>query len=414
MDFTKRFLAFALSVGVAASLTWGGAGGCGSGSSSNGGGGPSLASLVVKNYADVTLAAYQDSLAAAEDLNDAVDAFVADPTQEKFLAAQVSWRSSREPYEQTEAYRFYDGPIDGDNGSPEILINAWPLDEAYIDYVEGAPNAGIVNDASIDITEESLVALNGKDSEATLSTGYHAIEFLLWGQDLNALPEDSGLRAFTDYVDGGTNAHQDRRRTYLRTASQLLVDDLGQVTDAWKTGVTGNYRAEFLAVNTNEALRRMIVGLGSFASGELAGQRISVALLTKDQEDEHSCFSDNTHRDLRLGLQSIQNVYFGTYKRTDGTTVGDGNGLDDLIEQINPARNATIKTLLNNAQTALDGVDAKAKDGKHFDQQILGGASDPDRVRIQQAVDALNAFTDALSAAAAEMGIDINLVDPNA
>lgn len=408
MKKTKPLLTFAAAAISLVSLGWGGMGGCGSGSPS-GGGTASLASLVVKNYADIALAAYQDSLAAAEELHDAIDVFVADPTEENFLAAREAWIASREPYEQTEAYRFYNGPIDGDDGNPEILINAWPLDEVYIDYVEGDANSGIVNDTSINITEENLVSLNGKDTEATLSTGYHAIEFLLWGQDLNANPEDTGLRAFTDYVDGGTNDHQDRRRTYIETVTHLLVEDLSQVVDDWKTGVTTNYRAEFLSVDTNEALRRIIIGLGSFASGELAGQRISVALVTKDQEDEHSCFSDNTNRDLRQGFQSIKNIYFGTYTSTDGSSVGDGNGLDDLIEQADPTANAQIKVLLGNAEAALDGVDAEAKAGTHFDQQILGGPADPDHIRIQQAIDALNAFTDALSTAADKLGVDINL-----
>jgi putative iron-regulated protein len=409
MMITKRLLTVAGVALALAALGWGGAGGCGSGSSSGGGGGSSLASLVVKNYADIALAAYQDSLAAAENLHDAVDVFVADPTEDNFLAAREAWIDSREPYEQTEAYRFYNGPIDGDNGNPEILINAWPLDEVYIDYVQGDANSGIVNDTSVDITEENLVELNGKDSEATLSTGYHAVEFLLWGQDLNADPEDTGLRAFTDFVDGGTNDHQDRRRLYLETVTHLLVENLSQVVDAWKTGVSTNYRAEFLSVSTDEALRRIIVGLGSFASGELAGQRISVALVTKDQEDEHSCFSDNTNRDLRQGFQSIKNIYFGTYTRTDGTSVGDGNGHEDLIEQADPTTNDQIKVLLGDAETALDGVDARAKAGVHFDQQIQTPPADPDHVRIQQAIDALNAFTDALSTAAEKLGIDINL-----
>src|SRR6185436_10187825 len=166
MKRAKRLTTLVLAAVALVSLGWGGAGGCGSGSSSGGGGSGSLASLVVKNYADIALAAYQDSLAASEELHDAIDLFVADPTEESFLAAREAWIASREPYEQTEAYRFYNGPIDGDDGSPEILINAWPLDEVYIDYVEGDATSGIVNDTSIDITEETLVDLNGKDSEA--------------------------------------------------------------------------------------------------------------------------------------------------------------------------------------------------------------------------------------------------------
>ena len=66
---------------------------------------------------------------------------------------------------------------------PEGRLNSWLLDEAYIDYVKGNAQAGLINNFEFPLTEEALLAKNQEDDEADVSTGYHAIEFLLWGQD---------------------------------------------------------------------------------------------------------------------------------------------------------------------------------------------------------------------------------------
>ena len=85
--------------------------------------------------------AYEASLDSATELDAAIDAFLADPTEETLEAAKQAWLAARDDYGLTEAFRFYGGPIDNETDGPEGLINAWPLDEVYIDYVEGDPAA---------------------------------------------------------------------------------------------------------------------------------------------------------------------------------------------------------------------------------------------------------------------------------
>lgn len=156
-----------------------------------------------ETYAEIVYASYVDSLTTAQTLRAALDAFIANPSEATHQAAKLAWLAAQEPYGQTEVYRFYGGPIDGEDG-PEALLNSWPLDEAFIDYVEGAPNAGIINHSEQypEITQELLVELNQVDSEESVTTGYHAIEFLLWGQDFN--DDGPGDRPYTDYIKGGT------------------------------------------------------------------------------------------------------------------------------------------------------------------------------------------------------------------
>ncbi|MDX1446975.1 imelysin family protein, partial [Lishizhenia sp.] len=229
-----------------------------------------------------------------------------------------------------EVFRFQEGPIDDANG-PEGFLNAWPLDEAYIDYVEGNETAGIINDPSINITPELLENSNENGGEKNISVGYHAIEFLLWGQDdANTALMTPGNRPFTDYVtDGtGTASNQDRRGQYLKICGDLLVEHLAYVKNQWAEN--GNYRKTFLAMNTKEAIDKVLTGMGILSKSELASERMFVALDNQDQEDEHSCFSDNTHRDILLNAQGIYNLYFGTYTQTNGQKI-TGTSIQDIL-----------------------------------------------------------------------------------
>ena len=105
------------------------------------------AKSVIEHYADGVYATYQTSLEQATTMKTAIDAFVAAPSQATLDAAKQAWIDARDDYGLSEAFRFYGGPIDDENDRPEGQINAWPLDEAYIDYVDGKPDAGIINDA---------------------------------------------------------------------------------------------------------------------------------------------------------------------------------------------------------------------------------------------------------------------------
>ncbi|MCA9644559.1 MAG: iron-regulated protein, partial [Myxococcales bacterium] len=139
------------------------------------GGLPSSASDAVATYANIVEATYQDTAQTAGELDSAAQALVASPSQGTLDAARTAWFASREPYLQSEVFRFYDGPIDNPDDGPEGMINAWPLDEAYIDYVEDAPESGIVNDPAETIDAETLMSLNEQGGEENIATGYHAI-----------------------------------------------------------------------------------------------------------------------------------------------------------------------------------------------------------------------------------------------
>ncbi len=269
-------------------------------------------------YADVVFAAYDDNVEAATELQGLVAEFVAAPTQEGLDAARTQWLAARDLYGPTEVFRFYDGPIDDPDTGPEGQINAWPLDEAYIDYVDDDPEAGIVNDTAgvPEITTDVLVEANEAGGETNISTGWHAIEFLLWGQDANE--DGPGDRPVTDYT---TAANADRRGTYLTLLTDLLVSDLTSVRDQWEPEA-GSFRETFLA-DPGQAVANILRGMGALSAGELAGERMAVPYETKDAEDEHSCFSDNTLADIVNNARGIELAYTAAYDGVDGTSLSD-------------------------------------------------------------------------------------------
>ncbi len=350
-------------------------------------------------YANIAHASYEDSLELAVALQAAINEFVANPSAETHLAAQNAWLASNEPYGQTEAYRFYGGPIDDEDG-PEGLLNAWPLDEAYIDYVDGDDSAGIINnvDEYPTIDKELLISLNEVGAEENISTGYHAIEFLLWGQDQSA--DTNGQRAYTDYVvDGsGTAANQERRGAYLNAAADLLVENLTEMTSEWAPEQEENYRVEFLEMDPDNALAMVFTGMGVLSKAELAGERMFTAYDNQDQEDEHSCFSDNTHRDIVTNNQGIYNVYFGTYTRVDGSQVS-GTSLSDVLEASDATLQAEMATLIESSMALVTEIPVP------FDQAIINEES---RALVLEAVFALQDQGDKLAQVAGELGLIIS------
>lgn len=349
---------------------------------------------IADNYATMIAVNYAEARASAQALRDAIDDLVATPDDATLNAAREAWLAAREPYGQTEVYRFYDGPIDNPDDGPEGRLNAWPMDEAYVDYVEGMPDAGIINDlAAYPSIDAALIAsLNEQGGETNIAAGYHAIEFLLWGQDVD--PAGPGARPASDYdaSGAGTASNQDRRAAYLQAAAQLLIDDLDRLVVAWDPAASGNYRAEFLAAAPEEIVRRMLLGMGSLSGAELAGERMSVALDTQDQEDEHSCFSDNTHRDILNNATGIQNVYEGRY----GTL--DGPGIYDLVAE----RDQALADRLRDELQA--SVDLALAIPAPFDRAIV-----EHRDAVEATVEALRTQADSIVEAAALFDIALAL-----
>ncbi|WP_413221644.1 imelysin family protein [Tritonibacter mobilis] len=376
---------------------------------------------VLTNYANIAEAKYEDSLITAKALQAAVDALIADPSAENLEAAKHAWLAARVPYQQTEVYRFGNAIVDDWEGK----VNAWPLDEGLIDYVDasyGGPTdenaaaalnvvanpeftlSGETIDAS-DITPELLAeTLHEADGvEANVATGYHAIEFLLWGQDLNGTEHGAGERSWTDYAAGDdcTNGNCDRRGAYLKAATDLLVSDLEWITAQWAEG--GEARETVLS-DEDAGITTILTGMGSLSYGEQAGERMRLGLMLNDPEEEHDCFSDNTHNSHYYDGLGIQNVYLGEYVRVNGDLVS-GPALADLVEAADSELNAELTGKLSITMMKLGRIKTAAEAGFSYDQMLAQG-SDAGEALVMGGVDALVDQTRSIERAVAALELD--------
>lgn len=462
---------------------------------------------VLENNADIALAAYSDSVATATALKTALATFKATPNEANLAAAKKAWLIAREPYGQTEVYRFRNSPIDdnhttdeADDG-PEGSLNAWPLGEALIDYVvlgtasnygdfnssqigvEGN-SAGVnsANKVTLEFDDKSTKEFDGKVDVANASTkanannnnniiqstitinsalldnsastpdehdvisGYHAIEFMLWGQDLNAAggittgtDRDSAVKTYgaSDIATGGqrpltdftSDANATRRHQFMEVAVDKLIAELTAVRDQWKDEA-GTYRKTFTtiadATAAKQKLTEILTGMGTLSEGELGGERMQIAYSGNSQEDEHSCFSDNTHRDVWLNAEGVSNSFYGTYAGYDhdldpatpnqtstGVTAVNGYGLDDYLRATNATAIAdAAKAFLSATEAGYKQIDSEARAGKPFDVLIMPAnrnSANPISVTIK----ALNAQSVQLQNVATGLGLGI-VVKPDA
>jgi putative iron-regulated protein len=385
--------------------------------------GPALAverSEVLATYADIAEASYGDSLEAARRLDDAIVALISNPSAEALQAARSAWRAARVPYQQTEVFRFGNPIVDAWEGK----VNAWPLDEGLIDYVD-ASYGGATDEneyAMVNVIANPRFTLSGKDIDATeitpallsdtlheadeveanVATGYHAIEFLLWGQDLHGTEHGAGERPWTDYAAGDSCTHGncDRRSAYLKAATDLLISDLDHMTAQWADD--GAARAALMA-DPDAGVVAILTGMGSLSYGEQAGERMRLGLMLNDPEEEHDCFSDNTHNSHYYDGLGVWNVYTGAYARIDGSIVS-GPSVSDLVAEQDPEVDARLTADLQSTLIALGRIKTAAEAGLSYDQ-MLGRDNAVGGALVMGGVDALIAQTTSIERAVAALDI---------
>ena len=378
---------------------------------------------VTRTYVDIAHAAYEDSLISARTLRQTIGAFLDAPSADTLEQARDAWIEARVPYQQTEVYRFGNPIVDEWEGK----VNAWPLDEGLIDYVDAdaygseseentfyAANvianptltvAGRTIDAST-IDADLLRSLHEVDEvEANVAIGYHAIEFLLWGQDLNGTGPGAGERPATDFMAGAdcTGGHCERRSAYLVAATDLLIADLEEIVAAWAPDGAGRMALDALPATGQIAV--MLNGMGSLSYGELAGERMQLGLMLHDPEEEHDCFSDNTHNSHYDDARGIYNVYHGRYPRIDGSVV-EGPSLSSLVQAAAPDVDADMRAKLDATAAAMQRLKDTADSGAMAYDQMLGESNPEGNAIVQEAVDALKAQTRVMEQAAVALGVE--------
>ncbi|RJF87992.1 peptidase [Oleomonas cavernae] len=359
---------------------------------------------VIKTYEDIAEATYGDALTEAKALQAAIDKLIAAPSAETLAAARQAWIAARPAYQQTEVYRFGNAIVDDWEGK----VNAWPLDEGLIDYV--AESYGKESDANpfyaANVIANTQIKAGGETIDATVintdllqklqevggvesnvAIGYHAIEFLLWGQDLNGTGPGAGNRPFTDYAQGDacTNGHCDRRGAYLKAATELLVSDLAWMVAQWAPG--GDARKQLEEKGEGGGITTILTGLGSLSYGELGGERMKLGLLLHDPEEEHDCFSDNTFNSHYNDVIGMVSVYHASYTGLDGKKV-TGPSLAALVKETDPKLAAEVEAKLAATVAAFTAMKARGETKEAYDQMIGADNAEGNAV-VQKAIDGL-------------------------
>ncbi|WP_114418258.1 imelysin family protein [Marinospirillum perlucidum] len=369
---------------------------------------------VLDTYADIAEAGYTDSVITAKALRGEIQDLLDQPTEENLKAARLAWLEARVPYQQTEVYRFGNAIVDDWEGK----VNAWPLDEGLIDYVDTSSygetfaenpyySANVIANETLTVGNRTLDAssitpeLLGETLheigavEANVATGYHAIEFLLWGQDLYGTNPGNGERPATDFsLENCTGGNCDRRRDYLVAATDLLITDLEEMAGNWAEG--GAARQQLADKGLEGGLATILTGMGSLSYGELGGERTQLGLMLHDPEEEHDCFSDNTHNSHYYDALGIRNVYLGEYTRVDGSLV-QGPSLSDLVAAKDAELDEQLRAELDASVGAGQTLVSEAEKGNPFDVLIAAG-NDRGNAVVQNFVDTLKTQTGSIEA----------------
>ena len=305
-------------------------------------------------------------------------------------------------------------------------MNAWPLDEGLIDYVAGSygtesdenplytanviANPSIeINGAKVDASKITPELLSGTlqeagDIEANVATGYHAIEFLLWGQDLNGTGPGAGERPYTDYDTANcTGGNCDRRAAVSEGGHRpagLRPRGDGRQLEGRRRGAQGAARRRAEGRPVDHPHRHGLAVLwrarrrAHEARPAAARSRGGARLLLR----QHATSRISTTR------SASATPITASYKRIDGSVV-EGPSVSGLVKEADPAIDAELTGKLDATVAKMEAIQARAEGGEAYDQQIGEGNAEGNAT-VQAAIDALVDQTKSIERAVGALKLD--------
>ncbi len=229
-------------------------------------------------YATAATHLTAEAAETAEIFFQTVKKLAANPQNSLLEDARSAWRLARRAYLLTEPLRFSGGPIDDDDG-PEQSINPWPIQESLVET--------LLHDHREALTPALLQRRHQVAAPDEATCGFSVLAYLLWE---TAEPLDA------------------RRCEFLRSAAQLLRDDMVGVAEEWKADQIGNFHAMFVEAETL-AIQRMITGPSLLGGGELATTRLQLPCDTQDGHDTTAPFSRDAGTEARLTVQALSQFW---------------------------------------------------------------------------------------------------------
>jgi uncharacterized iron-regulated protein len=276
---------------------------------------------LIKSYVDETVVAtYSEMKTNALLLKEAVQTFKDNSSQENLNQACELWKSTRKPWEQSEAFLF--GPAAFLSLDPSL--DSWPLDQSQLEEVLKS---------NFELTPAFI-----KEGLGFTLRGFHTVEFLLFR---NGSPRDAA-------------SVTEREKEYLVAVTEVLYDDAALLHDEWDGGFASEFKNSGQSgsryISQESAVHEIIEGVITIAD-EVANGKIAEPYNTKDKMVVESQFSWNSLIDFENNIRGIQNAYLGGY---DGNNTG--SGLSVVVKEKNESLDTRIKSEITAAINAIKNI----------------------------------------------------------
>jgi putative iron-regulated protein len=269
--------------------------------------------------AQVGIIAYtylSDASQSVQTLDSQLASFMYHPNPMSQAEIQQSWRLAYNSFLRSLIFSYLpiQDPPDWQSqriGYSHLLaqLDSWPIEGGYIDYIQGYPFSGIVNDLTLDIDEDSIRSQHGFTDPSNASLGYHALEFMLWGNDgkrsardffpqENTAPipinddvvttqflDDSSKESLEGSAHGNiliqTEApeiklqNHNRRRQYTQLLIELLQKDLHRIQRRWEPS-SGYYAQLLQQSDSKKTLRSAFIAAQGLISKEILHKRFQL------------------------------------------------------------------------------------------------------------------------------------------
>jgi len=171
------------------------------------------ATLVNSVVDGVIVQGYQELLTQSKSLTTALSDLKESPTVANLESARESWRDARAPWEAGEGHIF--GPVDTLGVDPKV--DSWPVEKSSLDGALGG----------YDVTLSSI------DGFPVTMKGFHAMEYLLFGDGSTLESAQTTLARLQSPVGDEDSSEDKVRLTYLEALGKSFEKDITQLVEAW-------------------------------------------------------------------------------------------------------------------------------------------------------------------------------------
>lgn len=294
-------------------------------------------SEVLSGLADIENSITTNWSASTGALNSSVGVFVAAPSGAGLIDIQAKWRAARDPWESNESFGF--GPVgnDGIDGNTDD----WPVDINSLKTI-------LASNQTLDATFVTNMVTNTK--------GFHAIEYLIFGQD--------GSKTVNDFTS------REKQLLSLLTADLKIQAD--QLKSRWSSSSATSFYTDF----KNAGRDGSTYPTASAALGEVLGSMVDIMTELPDSKIEtpltsqnisylESAFSDYSYHDYRNNISGVYAAYVGKY----GSIVAS-KSISNLVNDANPGVNQKVLTQFKLVLALYDAIQPASMNQDIFTRQV--------------------------------------------